>query len=66
MALEYVLHGRYLDSPPQRGSSTYGTGGSESACLSQLEAPFTSETIDVSRQKSIFDYFSASPGVYLR
>ncbi len=65
MALEYVLHGRYLDSPVQRGSSTYGTGGPEGACLSQLEAPFTNETIDVSRQKSIFDYFSTSPGVYL-
>ena len=70
MALEYVLHARYHAGTTVRGSATYGAGRATpgqggSPCGSQLEAPYTGETIDVSRQRSVFDYFSTRPNVYL-
>jgi hypothetical protein len=69
MALEYVLHARYHGGTTLLGSKTYGYGlgildpGPD--CLSSLEAPFTSETIDASRQRSAFDYFSIASNVYM-
>lgn len=67
MALEYVLHARYYSGLSPLGSKTYGNGLDSQGfdCLRDLEAPFTSETIDASRQRSVFDYFSAASNVYM-
>ncbi len=58
MALEWVLHARYMTPSVDRGTNNYGGQDFGSRCLQddRKEVPFTSVLADASR--NTFNYFS--------
>jgi len=61
MALEWVLHARYMTATPERGTNNYGGQDFGSNCIQadRQEQPFTSVVADASRNS--FNYFSSAP-----